>query len=133
MEGYFAGGGIFFEFLLRGLPVDYYALAFVFGGDGILDHGVEGAEESVVADEEVGFAAQMVEHSCHFDRDVAGAYEGDFLGPLFKFEEAVGRDTQFAARDVFGNAGVAASGDENVLCTDSLFGAVVENYFYFVL
>ena len=93
MEGYFAGDGIFFEFLLRGLPVDYYALAFVFGGDGILNHGVEGTEKSIVADEEVGFAAEVVEHSCHFDGDVASAYEGDFLGALFEFEESVGCDT----------------------------------------
>ena len=69
--------------------MDYYALALVFGGDGILDHGIKGTEEIVVADEEVGFAAKVVEHSCHFDGDVAGAYEGDFLGALFEFKESV--------------------------------------------
>lgn len=73
--------------------MDYYALAFVFDGDDFLDHWVEGAEESVMADEEVGFAAEVVEHSCHFDVDVAGAYEGDFSRAHFKFEESVGRDT----------------------------------------
>ena len=113
--------------------MDYYALAFVFGGDGFLDHGVEGTEESVVADEEVRFATEVVKHSCHFDSDVASAYEGDFIGTLFEFEESVGRYAVFAAGDVFWNIGVAAGGDENVLCTDGLFGAVVENYFYFIL
>ena len=72
--------------------MDYYALAFVFGSDGFLDHGVEGTEEIVVADEEVGFAAKVVEHSCHFDGDVAGTYEGDFLGALSEFKESVRRN-----------------------------------------
>ena len=73
--------------------MDYYTLALVFCGDGFLDHGVEGTEEGVVADEEVGFASEVLEHSCHFDGDVAGAYEGDFFGALFEFEESVGRYT----------------------------------------
>ena len=113
--------------------MDYDALTFVFGGDGFLDHGVEGAEEVVVADEEVGFASEVVEHSCHFDGNVAGAYEGDFLGTLFEFEEPVGSYAEFAAGDVFRDVGMAASGEEDVLCTDGLFGAVVENYFCFIL
>ena len=113
--------------------MDYYALAFIFGGDGFLDHGVEGTEESVVANEEMGFTTQVSEHSCHFDGDVASAYESDFFGALFEFEESVGRYAVFATGDVFWNIGMAAGGDENVLCTDGLFGALVENYFYFIL
>lgn len=113
--------------------MDNYALAFVFGGDGFLDHWVEGAEEGVVAYEEMGFATKMMEHSCHFNGDVAGAYQGHFLGTFFEFEESVGCYAVFAAGDVFRNIGVATGGHENILCTDSLFGAVVENHFYFVL
>lgn len=64
----------FFEFGLGGVAVDDEALALVFGHDFVLDHGVEGAEEFVVADEEMGFAAEVVEHACHFNGDVAGAY-----------------------------------------------------------
>ena len=113
--------------------MDYYTLALVFGRDGFLDHGVEGAEESVVSNEEVGFATEVVEHSCHFDGDVAGAYKGDFLRALLEFEESVRCDAVFAAGDVFRNIGVTTGGDENVLCTNGLFAAVVKNYLYLVL
>ena len=113
--------------------MDYYTLAFVFGGDGFLDHRIEGTEESVVADEEVGFAAEVLEHSCHFDGDVASSYKGDFFRALFELEKSVRRYAVFAAGNVFRNVGVTASGDENVLCTNSLFAAVVKNYLYLVL
>ena len=64
-----------------------------------------------MADEEVGFAAEMVEHACHFDGDVSCAYEGDFLWSLLKVEEAVGGDAEFAAWDVLGYVWVAAGGE----------------------
>ena len=80
VQGEDAGGGVLVEALLRGVPVDVDALLFVLGGDLFLDHRVEVAEEGVVADEEVRFAAEVVEHAGHFNGDVAGADEGDFLG-----------------------------------------------------
>ena len=54
--------------------MDEDALALVLLDDGFLNHGVEVSQEGFVADEEVGFAAEVVEHSCHFDGDVAGTY-----------------------------------------------------------
>ena len=60
-----------FDFRLCTVAVDVEALTFVFLDDGFLDHWIEGAEEGFVADEQVGFAAEMVKHPSHFDRDVA--------------------------------------------------------------
>jgi len=77
--------------------VDDYALALVFGNDFLLDHGVESAEKSVMADEEVGFATEVVEHAGHFNGDVACAYESDSFGEFLKIEEAVGGDAEFGA------------------------------------
>lgn len=77
--------------------MDDYALALVFGDDLLLDHGVEGAEESVVSDEEMGFATEVVEHAGHFDGDVACAYESDSFGEFLEIEEAVRGDAEFGA------------------------------------
>lgn len=77
--------------------MDDYALALVFGDDLLLDHGVESAEESVVSDEEMGFATEVVEHAGHFDGDVACAYESDSFWEFLEIEEAVRGDAEIGA------------------------------------
>ena len=77
------------DLALRGLLVQVQALALVLGGDLLLDQRVEGAQEGVVADEEVGLRAEGVEHAGHFDGDVAGANDGDLLGLRLEVKEAV--------------------------------------------
>lgn len=126
-------GGVFLELGLRGVAVDVDALALVLGDDGFLDHGVEGAEEGVVADEEVRFAAEVVEHAGHFDGDVAGADEGDALRQGFEVEEAVRRDAELGAGDVLRDVGVAASCDEDFFGADDLLGSIVHDNFGGVL
>ena len=42
-----------------------------------------------MADEEVGFAPEGMEHARHFDGDVSCAYEGYFFRLGFELEEAV--------------------------------------------
>jgi len=126
------GGGLF-EFGLGGAAVDLHALALVFLGDGVLDHGVEVAEEGVVADEEVGLGAEGVEHAGQLDGDVAGADDGDFLGLALEVEEAVAGDAQLAAGDVRRFVGVSAGGEQDVLGFDRRLGAVVQHHLGFVL
>ena len=143
VEGGAVGGGfvrvvhrhpsvVFFDDLgLRAVAVDVDALAFVFFDDGLLDHGVEGAEEGFVADEEVRFAPEVVEHPGHFDGDVACTHQGDAFGESFKVEESVGGDTEFGARGV-GDVGMAPGGKEDFFGADGFFGAAVEDDFDFV-
>lgn len=125
--------GDLFDAGLGGLAVEVDADALVLGGDFCLDHGVEGAEETVVADEQVGFAAEGVEHARHFDGDVAGADQGDFLRLPFQLEEAVGRDAEIATGNLLGDGGVAAGCEEDAFGADGRFAAVVEDHFGFGL
>ena len=84
VEGAVFGGGVgvvqfqalfcLFDFGLGGVAVDDDTLALIFADDFVLDHGVEGAEEFVVTDEQVSFGAKVVEHACHFHGDVACSY-----------------------------------------------------------
>lgn len=119
---------LLFDFGLRAVAVDVDALALVLFNNGFLDHGVEGAEEGFVADEEMGFAAEVVEHSGHFDGDVACAYQGDAFGQRFEVEESVRCYAHFSAGG-FGDVGMAACGEEDLFGADGFFAAVVEDHF----
>ena len=105
--------------LLRGARVDVHPLPFVLGQDLVLDHGVEGAEELVLADEEVGFGPERVEHARHFDGDVACAHNGDALRLCLELEKAIRGDAELGAGDA-GEGGVAADGDEDLFRIDRL-------------
>ncbi|KAB8606239.1 hypothetical protein FH972_025869 [Carpinus fangiana] len=114
------------DLLLRGLLVQVDAAALVLGCDLFLDHGVEGAQEGVVANEEVGLGAESVEHARHLDGDVACADEGGLLGLRLELKEAIGRDAKICTRNVGGDVGVSAHSDQDVLGLDGLLAAVVE-------
>lgn len=115
-----------FQLALAGELVDLDADALVLGEDLVLDHGVEGAEEVALADEEVGLGAEGVEHAGHLDGDVAGADESRDLGLLLELEEAVAGDAEVGAGDALGDVRAAADGDERLLGLDGLDVAVVE-------
>lgn len=115
------------------LLVQVDAQTLVFIGDGFLNDGVEAAEESVVAHEEMSLCAEGVEHAREFDGNVAGTNDGDLLGLLLDFEEAVGVDTQLGARDRRRYARVSADGDEDLLGVDDDLGSVVESHLGLVL
>lgn len=123
----------FLNFGLRGVAVDVDTLALVFGNDRFLDHWVEGSKEGFVADEEMGFASQVVEHPRHFDGDVACADEGDALGEGFEVEEAIGRDAQLGAGNVFGDIGMAAGSEKDLFGADDLFCSIIQDDFCRVL
>lgn len=112
--------------------MDDDALALVFFHDLVLDHGVEGAQEFVVADEEMGFAAEMVEHACHFYGDVTCPYESDLVWSFLEVEEPIGGYAQVGAWDVW-NVGVATGSEKNLLRSNGLFAAVIEDYLRFIL
>ena len=78
-----------------------------------------------MADEEVRFATQGVEHAGHFDRNIPSTDKGNFLRLRLKLEEAVGGDAEVTTGDVFGNVRVPAGSDEDVFGIDISFGAVV--------
>lgn len=113
------------------VKVDAQALVFV--GDGFLDDGVEAAEESVVADEEMSLRAEGVEHAGEFDGDVTGSNNGDLLRLLIDVEETVGVDTQLGTRDRGRDARVSTHGDEDLLGVDEDLGSVVESHLSLVL
>lgn len=118
--------GVLLDLCGLGALVQVDAEALVLLGDGLLDHGVEVAQEGVVTDEEVGFGAEGVEHAGELDGDVAGADEGDLLGLDVDVEEAVRVGAELGAGDFRGDGGVAADGDEDLLGLDGGLGAVVE-------
>lgn len=114
--------------------VDDDAVLFVRGCDCVLDHGVEGAEEFVVADVQVRFDANGVHHSGQFDSDVACANDGELLGQFLDLEEAVGGDAVFGAGDVAGQGRMTTDGDRDVRsCTDDLAAAICHINLDFIL
>lgn len=90
--------------------MDDYTLALILRGNFLLDHRVEGTEESRMSDEKMGFAAEMVEHARHLNGYIACAHESDAFGELFEIEEAIGGYTKLGP-GVFGNIGMAACGE----------------------
>jgi hypothetical protein len=107
------------------LLVQVDAEALVLLGDTLLDHGVEVAQEGLVADEQVGFSAEGVEHAGKLDGDVAGADNGNLLGLDVNVEEAIAVDAVLSAGNGRRRRGLAADGDENLLGVDEDLGAVV--------
>lgn len=120
-----AGGRVLVDARLRRVLVQVHAQALVLGGDAVLDHGVEVAQEGAVTDEEVGLDAEGVEHAGELDSNVAGADEGDLLGQGGDVEEAVAVDAVLGAGDVGEARGATADGDDDAVRAHRGLGAVV--------
>jgi hypothetical protein len=114
------------ELALRAVLVDVETLTLVLFHNLVLDHGVKSAQELVVADEQVGFGAEMVEHASHLDSNVSGTDDGDLLGLLLQVEEAVAADTELSTLD-FNGAGTTSNSDQNLVCADVLLLAILTN------
>lgn len=107
--------------------MDVDALALILFHNRFLDHGVEGPEEGLMADEEVCFAAQMMEHTSHFHSDIASTYKSNAFGEFLEIKEAIRGYAEIATRKIR-DVWVAACGEKDLLGTDGFFGAVVKVY-----
>ncbi len=111
--------------------MDMDALALILFHNRFLDHGVEGSEESLMADEEVCFAAQMMEHTSHFNSNIARTYKSNAFREFLEVKEAIRGYAEITARKIR-DVWVAACGEKDLLDTDCFFGAVVKVYLDFV-
>lgn len=112
--------------------MDVDALALIFFHDSFLDHGIERSKEGLMADEEMRFAAQMMEHASHFNSDVASTYKDNTLREFLEIEEAVGGYTEITTGNIR-DVRVAACGEEDLLRTDRLFSSITKIYLDFIL
>ncbi|KAI6757627.1 hypothetical protein HG531_003452 [Fusarium graminearum] len=102
------------------------AESLVLLGNRLLDHGVEVAEEGIVADEEVSLCAKGVEHASELDSDVTRTDNGDLLGLCGNVEETITVGAILGAGNLGRNGGLASNSDKNLLGVDQNFGVVVE-------
>ena len=109
------------------------ALTLILFCDLFLNHGIKVAQERIVPNEQVSFAAESMEHTSHFYCNIAGAYNGDFFGLFFEIEEAVRRYAEIAARYALGNIWVASCSKKDFLCSNGFFAAVIEDDLGFIL
>lgn len=119
--------GRLLDLLDVGLLVDVKTLLLGPGNERVREDGVKGAEDRVVADEEVGLGAKAVEDASELDGNVAGTDDSDALGLRLDVEEAVRVDAERSAGDlgVGGDRRLATDGNDNLLGLDLVRGAVV--------
>ncbi len=84
-------------------------------GDAVADHGVEGPEHLVVADDERDVGAERAEDARHLDGDVAGAHDHRLAGKRLQLEEAVTVDAEVGPGDVVRDGRLAAHRHEHVV------------------
>lgn len=114
------------ELTLRAVGVNVQTLTLVLLHNLVLNHGIEGTQKLVMADEQVGLSTEVVEHASHLDGDVTSTDDGDLLRLLLELEEAVTVDTKLGTLDA-DCAGATANSDKDLLCADLLFLTVVTN------
>jgi len=112
------------ELALRAVGVNVETLALVLVHNLVLNHGIEGTEELVMANEQVGLCAEVVEHASHLNGNVTGADDGDLLGLLLEVEEAITVDTELFTLNT-DLAGTTANGNEDLLCAHLLLLTVL--------
>lgn len=81
---------------------------------GLLDHGVEFAQEVLAADEHVRVHAHRAQHTRQFHGDVARAHDGELGREVFNLEEAVAGDTVLGTLDL-GDIRTTPGSNEDVI------------------
>ena len=108
------------------------ALTLVLRRDLLLDHRIKGAQKFIMPNEEVRFRAKVVEHTRHFDGDVACSHQSNLLGLFLKLEEAIAGDAKLRASDILRDGWMTTNCNEDFLGADGLFATVIEGDFDFI-
>jgi hypothetical protein len=94
-------------------------------GHGLLDHGVELAQEVLTTDEHVGLDVGSVHDTSQLDSNVASANNGNLRGQLLNLEEAITGDTVLGTGHG-GDVRTTTGRNQDVRCGVACRGAIGE-------